>query len=299
MSYQQLVICLDAKDANTLSDIFFDLDVLSVSIEDLNAGTKLEKPIFDEPNATADHTQNCWESSRVTVLTTADTDINKLANTAATIFGKKFTYAIEIVADEDWVRKTQSQFSPIQITKSLYIVPSWHKTPDDNAVTITLDPGLAFGTGSHPTTHMCLKWLSDNVNTATNTVLDYGCGSGILAITAKKLGATDVYGTDIDPQAIESSTNNALQNNVKIKFSLPESLPKINFDLVIANILSNPLRILAPVLSHLTKNTLILSGILEEQALELSNIYKRWFKVVIAATMDGWVLLECSSKRNT
>ncbi|MCC2645757.1 MAG: ribosomal protein methyltransferase [Burkholderiales bacterium] len=163
------------------------------------------------------------------------------------------------------------------------------------AVTITLDPGLAFGTGSHPTTFMCLDWISCNVNSVTKNVLDYGCGSGILAIAAKKFGANEVYGIDIDEQALEASKSNAAINNVDIKFGTTDYVNNKKFEFVVANILSNPLRILAPALAKLTGKKLILSGILDIQSDELTGIYKQWFdKVIVINSIDGWVLLECS-----
>lgn len=305
MNFKQIIITTPSLHCETISDLFFELGALSVTVEDANAGTDLEKPIFGEPG---EATNAMWSDSIVTILTTYDTDTNTWIKQVENFIHQKLNYTVEVLEDEDWVRKTQSQFNPIKVADNLYIVPSWHKSPNPDAIVINLDPGLAFGTGSHPTTFMCLEWLSANTHDAVN-LLDYGCGSGILAITAKKLGVKDVYGTDIDPLALEASNSNAIQNNTvltsnssttenntALTFCLPEQLPKLEFDIVIANILSNPLRILAPALATLTKNKLILSGILAEQAAELSKIYSTWFSVKTAKIMHGWALLECSKK---
>jgi ribosomal protein L11 methyltransferase len=291
MGFLQLVIDIDSKSADKLSDIFMELDALSVSALDQNEGTDLEQPLFNEPGY---EVEGLWDNSRLLVLLNSNTKVEQLVATANKMLGHTFNYSIETVDDQDWVRLTQSQFDPIKINDLLYIVPSWHEIPDKTATTITLDPGLAFGTGSHATTFMCLNWISQNINTSTERVLDYGCGSGILAIAAKKFGAKQVFGVDIDKQAIESSLVNATNNSTDIKFSLPEKLDDFKFDVVIANILSNPLRLLAPALSRLTQKTLILSGILDSQSDELINIYKQWFdQVTISNCIDGWVLLEC------
>lgn len=321
MNFKQIIITTASEYCDIISNLFFELGALSVTTEDAHAGTDLERPIFDEPGEATD---NMWSDSIVTVLTTYDTSTSAWIKQIESIIHKKLNYTVDILEDEDWVRKTQSQFNPIKVADNLYIVPSWHESPNPHAVVINLDPGLAFGTGSHPTTFMCLEWLSANTCDATN-LLDYGCGSGILAITAKKLGVKEVYGTDIDPLALEASNSNAAQNSIivltnsivkqnsmtltsneaannnvtqngTVSFCLPEQLPKQEFDIVVANILSNPLRILAPALATLTKNKLILSGILAEQADELITIYSQWFSVKIAKIMDGWALLECNKK---
>ena len=289
MMFKQLTINIDSTTADKLSDIFFDLDILSVSIEDQYNDTDLEQVIFGEPGIVV---EGLWENSRLVVLVEQHTDIKKLVSKAKSLLGQSFDYTVESINNQDWVSLTQNQFQPIKVSDKLYIVPSWHESPDKEATAITLDPGMAFGTGSHPTTFMCLQWLSKNI-TPQNSVLDYGCGSGILAITAKKLGADIVYGVDIDKEAIVSSKTNATNNNVAITFTESNKLPAKTFEVVIANILSNPLRLLAPSLAKLTKSKLILSGILDSQAEELSDIYSRWFKNISTTTMDGWVLLEC------
>lgn len=292
MSFKQITINIDSDTAEMLSDIFFKLGALSVSTEDQYEGTPKEQPIFNEPGM---EVNRLWEYSKLTILFDNDADIDKIIAKALELAGKDFTYKVELLDDQDWVRLTQSQFRPIKINDKLYIVPSWHELPDPQAVNIILDPGLAFGTGTHATTFMCLKWLAHNIK-QDMSVLDYGCGSGILAITAKKLGAVSAVGLDIDQQAIQASRYNAQNNNAEVAWYLPQQLPNSKFDIVVANILSNPLRILAPVLASHTSNTLILSGILESQVKELSEIYRNWFQVTIEDIMDGWALLQCKNK---
>ena len=290
MSFKQIIINIDSKTADILSDILFNLNALSVSIEDQYEGTDLEQPIFNEPGMVV---ESLWDNSRINVLLDENTNITEFISNAVAILGYEFDYQVELIDDQDWVRLTQSQFNPIQINQDFYIVPSWHEIPNKTAKSIILDPGLAFGTGSHPTTFMCLNWISTNIN-LKHSVLDYGCGSGILAIAAKIHGAHKVYGVDIDEQAIESSKYNAHNNNVDIIFSHADNLTINNFDIVIANILSNPLRILAPRLAKLCRHTLILSGILDSQSEELSNIYRQYFTTVkIVNNVDGWILLRC------
>lgn len=300
MSFIQISVNIDSYNAETLSEVFLDLGALSTTIEDQYEGTELEQPIFNEPGQEAD---SVWQFSTLTILFEEKANIDKLVAMAEESIGQKLLYTVSIVDDQDWVKLTQDQFSPIKITDSLYIVPSWSKIDDETQAVnkIILDPGLAFGTGSHPTTFMCLQWLANNVSSHAS-VLDYGCGSGILAITAKKLGYDPVYAVDIDPQAIESSKNNAAKNGMEINLFTPDELTQLSmvtFDIVVANILSNPLRILAPILASYTKATLLLSGILESQADELSQIYSKWFGVInIASSQDGWVLLELTQKRS-
>ncbi|RTL03165.1 MAG: 50S ribosomal protein L11 methyltransferase [Proteobacteria bacterium] len=290
MSFQQLKINIDSKRAEQLSDIFFELGALSVSIEDQYEGTELEQPIFNEPGMDV---KGLWEHSTVVVLLNADDDIEAIIAASQNELNSTFDYVLEQVDDQDWVRLTQSQFEPIEVTSKLYIVPSWHTIPNPDATGIILDPGLAFGTGSHPTTFMCLKYLAENI-TSNMKVLDYGCGSGILAITAKKLGAQLVDGVDIDPQAIESSLFNAKNNQVNVNFYLPDTFTAGQYDLVVANILSNPLRMLASALASYVKphGKIILSGILADQIEEMSTIYSQWFTMNTYTIQDGWACLE-------
>jgi len=206
-------------------------------------------------------------------------------------------YTTETIQEQDWVRATQSQFDPIKITDTLWIVPTWHESPNPDAINIVLDPGLAFGTGSHPTTHLCLAWLTKTVS-AGSSVLDYGCGSGILAIAAKKLGADEVVGTDIDTQAIQSSLYNAEQNQVEAEFYDANQYQSKEFDIVVANILSSALSVLAPALAKSCKagGKIALSGILREQEAAVSAIYAEWFDMGAPQHMDAWVLLTGTKK---
>jgi ribosomal protein L11 methyltransferase len=196
------------------------------------------------------------------------------------------------VAEQNWVQLTQSQFDPIRISGRLWIVPSWHEAPDPAAVNLILDPGMAFGTGSHPTTRLCLEWLERNV-VAGCTLLDYGCGSGILAIAAARLGAGTVTGVDIDPQAVAAAAANAERNGVVARFTDSAQPLAGEYDLVVANILSNPLRVLAPAIcGHVRRGgRLALSGILREQADEIIAIYSRWLPLQVADTREDWVCL--------
>jgi len=191
------------------------------------------------------------------------------------------------------VRLTQSQFEPIPISPRLWIVPTWHTAADPDAINIVLDPGLAFGTGSHPTTRLCLRWLDNNL-AGGESVLDYGCGSGILAIAAMKLGAAHAVGVDVDAQAVTASRDNAIANHVEnVRFHLPDEAARDSYDLVVANILTNPLRLLAPLLADATRQggQIVLSGILESQAQDVMNIYQQWFELNAPIFEDGWSCL--------
>jgi ribosomal protein L11 methyltransferase len=201
-------------------------------------------------------------------------------------------YTVSKIPEQDWVKFTESQFSPIRISNRLWIVPSWHTSPDAGAVNIVLDPGLAFGTGSHPTTRLCLEWLEKNISPGCS-VIDYGCGSGVLAITAAKLGAGNVHGVDIDPNAVILSRFNATRNGVRAEFSgADEPLPAAA-NIVLANILANPLKILAPLLAKLTLpgGQLILSGVLPQQVPEVAAAYRPWFIFDSPVLDEGWARL--------
>lgn len=289
MSFKQISININSRHAEILSDIFFDLGALSVGIEDEHEGTDLEQPIFNEPGMVV---EALWEHSKVVVLFDDLADVANLVEAAQLELGSSFEYTQENIDDQDWVRLTQSQFEPIEVTPNLYIVPSWHSIPSSTATGIILDPGLAFGTGSHPTTFMCLRWIAEHVN-SNQEILDYGCGSGILAITAKKVGARRVDGVDIDAQAIESSLYNAEVNQVNVNFCLPNQFKSYQYDVVIANILSNPLRMLSSALASYVKTggEIILSGILDSQIAEMSEIYAKWFTMSTYTIQDGWACL--------
>ena len=263
---------------------------LSAAIEDAYAGTENEQAIFGEPGMP---TEQIWQQSKVIVLFGENDDAAAMIQAASQACGlKDLAYTSEILADQDWVRLTQAQFDPIQISERLWITPSWHEAPNSNAVNLQLDPGLAFGTGSHPTTRLCLKWLDTQLK-GGESVLDYGCGSGILTIAALKLGAGSAVGVDIDEQAIRASKDNAAQNNVDAQFYLPDGLPQGQFDIVVANILANPLRMLGEMLAARTKQggRIVLSGLLDEQVEELSDIYRQWFNIEPAEIDEGWARL--------
>ena len=290
MSFQQVNIIVASTEAELLSDELMEIGALSTAIEDAYAGTDKEQPIFDEPN---EPSAEIWEQSLIIAMFDEDTDvIQALDLLPETLKVAPNHYTITTVADQDWVKLTQSQFDPIHVSERLWITPTWHEAPQDGAINIELDPGLAFGTGSHPTTFLCLRWLDANMPVGA-TVLDYGCGSGILAITAAKLGASDVVGVDIDKQAIRASEDNAKQNGVNIKVYLPDAQPEGQFDVVVANILANPLRVLGQMLSGRVKTggQIVLSGILEEQVEEISALYQQWFDMQAATIHDGWACL--------
>jgi ribosomal protein L11 methyltransferase len=287
-----LSLKIEAKDntAELISDSLMDIGALSAIIEDANAETPDEQPIFGEPG---DPPPGIWQQNIVSALFDDQIIVKDVMQSLAKVTGlQDLPYSTEIIQEQDWVRATQSQFDPIRIRDDLWIVPTWHSAPNPDALNIVLDPGLAFGTGSHPTTHLCLAWLADQIK-KEDTVLDYGCGSGILAIAAKKLGAAIVIGTDIDEQAILSSGFNAEQNTVDAKFYLPKDLPEGVYDIVVANILSSALSVLAPALAKACKpqGEIALSGILREQTEQVSSIYAQWFDMHSPVFMDSWVLL--------
>jgi len=232
--------------------------------------------------------------TRVTALAAAGTDPAALVSSAARAAALTAPdFSVARVADEDWVRRSQSQFGPLRISDALCIVPSWHRVPEGASTVVRLDPGLAFGTGSHVSTRLILKFLERNVR-AGSRVLDYGCGSGILAIVAAKLGAGEIAAVDIDPQALEATGSNARQNGVALQVSAPEALPPGSYDLIVANILAGPLIALEPLLASRTRTggQIALSGILESQAADVVASYARDFDAAVGATDEGWALVE-------
>jgi ribosomal protein L11 methyltransferase len=290
MAWLSLKIESGDQTADLLSDALLDLGAISASIEDAHAETPQEQALFGEPG---DPPPGLWQQNIVSALFADNVAIPDILQSLQQMTGLQgLSYSSEIIAEQDWVRATQSQFAPIRIGDRLWIVPSWHDAPDPDALNIILDPGLAFGTGSHPTTHLCLSWLREQV-TGPLTVLDYGCGSGILAIAANKMGAGRVIGTDIDPQAIEASLYNASNNQASAEFYLPDQLPEVQADIVVANILSSALTVLAPALAATCKGggRIALSGILEPQAKQVSQVYEEWFDMEAPVPMEGWVLL--------
>ena len=291
MPWQSVRILVDSKTAELLSDALMDVGALSVSLEDADAGTVDETPLFGEPDYPS---AELWPHSVAVVLLEADADVAATLAAAAEQAGivAPTQYTVETVAEQDWVRLTQSQFDPIPISPRLWIVPTWHEAPDSSAINLKLDPGLAFGTGSHPTTRLCLRWLDENVR-GGETLLDYGCGSGILAIAAVKLGATHVDGVDIDAQAVTASNDNAALNEVSAHFCLPNAFAPRQYDIVVANILTNPLKGMAPLLAGRVRpgGQLVLSGILAEQAEDVMAVYREWFVFDAPMIEEGWVRL--------
>lgn len=279
----------------TLSEALDVLDALSVSVEDADAQTDAEQALFGEPGMPPP--KEGWQRSRVLALY----DTREQAQAALALlqaqdfFNDCEVLGLQEVPEQDWVRLTQSQFAPVDITPEFWIVPSWHEPPEQARIVIRLDPGLAFGTGTHPTTRMCLRWIAshgDASHAALTRVLDYGCGSGILAIGAAKFGASDIDAVDIDPAAVESTVLNAQANHVALRAGLPETASGV-YQTVLANILATPLKVLAPLLwSRVAPGgALVLAGILERQAEELQAAYAPYCRLSVADAEDGWILM--------
>lgn len=276
----------------TLGEALDALDALSVSVEDADAQTDAEQALFGEPGMPPP--KEGWQRSRVIALFADEA----LAKEAASVLAlQDFFEGCEVlgvasVPEQDWVRLTQSQFAPVEITPEFWIVPTWHEPPAQAKQVIRLDPGLAFGTGTHPTTRMCLRWIATHGTLARQRVLDYGCGSGILAIGAAKFGASDIDAVDIDDAAVSSTVLNAEANGVRLKAGLPEAA-KGQYDTVLANILATPLKVLAPLLrSHVKAGgSLVLAGILARQADELKEAYAPYAALEVSDTEDGWILM--------
>jgi ribosomal protein L11 methyltransferase len=287
-----------ADHVEAFADALTEAGAMAVDISDAAAGTAMEKPAFGEPGSAVERP---WERGLVTALFPADTNLPAAMEQAFSAAGlaQDAPYRVERVDDKDWVRATQSQFVPQQISERLWVVPSWHAAPDPDAVNIVLDPGLAFGTGAHPTTRLCLRWMAANLRGA-ESVIDFGCGSGILAIAALKLGSAVAYGIDVDEQALLAARSNAVQNQVAIQFHDGADKIEVPAQIVIANILANPLRVLAPLLARLTQpcGRVVLSGILAAQAVEVNAAYLPWFEMDTTEHDDGWVLLSGLRKRD-
>jgi ribosomal protein L11 methyltransferase len=293
MSWASLVFELDAARAEALSDALLESGALSVTSEDAAAGTADEKPVFDEPG----EDPAFWPRLRLRVLANDPVTASAMLRSACEKLDlvQPDIISIETVEETDWVRTTQAQFEPQRISDRLWIVPTWHEVPNPGAINIRLDPGLAFGTGSHPTTRLCLQWLEATVR-GGESVLDYGCGSGILAIAAMKLGAGRILGIDVDPAALDAARANVQANSdeassVICEFADAAAPISLTADIVVANILANPLRLLAPALAGHTRpgGKLALAGILASQRDELAGIYRRWFELDDMVECDGWV----------
>jgi ribosomal protein L11 methyltransferase len=288
--FELQLLCPEDR-VEALGDALEALDALSVSVEDADAQTDAEQALFGEPGLPPPKAG--WQRSRVLALfPTRDA-----ADDAARLLQPQDFFAgctvlgIAPVAEQDWVRLTQSQFTPVSITDDFWIVPSWHEPPAQARQVIRLDPGLAFGTGTHPTTRMCLRWIATH-SIAGQRVLDYGCGSGILAIAAARYGAAAVDAVDIDTAAVTAAQANAAANGVRIAVGLPD-LAAGRYGTVLANILATPLKMLAPLLcAHVApQGSLVLAGILERQAAELTEAYAAYTALEVADREDGWVLM--------
>ena len=317
----ELILLAPVDEVETLSDALDALDALSVSVEDADAQTAQEEALFGEPGMPPPKAG--WNRSRIVSLFSTEVLAREAASLlqAQDFFAGCTLVAIQNVPEQDWVRLTQSQFAPVEITPEFWIVPTWHEPPAQAVQVIRLDPGLAFGTGTHPTTRMCLRWISraptlvasrtalppEGANfsrggpskifslvsaNSLGRVLDYGCGSGILAIGAAKFGAVDIDAVDIDDAAVQSTRANADANHVRLNAGLPEKAAGL-YQTVLANILATPLKVLAPLLcAHVQPGgNLVLAGILERQADELKAAYARWCALEVTDQEDGWILM--------
>ena len=288
--YELSLLCPEER-VDVVSDALEALDALSVSVEDADAQTPAEQALFGEPGMPPP--KDGWQRSRMVALFAQEA----AANEAAVLLGAQDFFedcqllGIQTVEDQDWVRLTQSQFAPFEVTPDFWIVPTWHEPPEQARQIIRLDPGLAFGTGTHPTTRMCLRWVAQH-GVQGQRVLDYGCGSGILAIGAAKYGAMDIDAVDIDDAAVTSTELNAQANGVQLKAGLPDKAQG-QYQTVLANILATPLKVLAPLLCSYVSpgGHLVLAGILERQAEELKAAYAPWLSLEVADTQEGWILM--------
>ena len=276
---------------DVLSEALEALDALSVSVEDADAETEHEQALFGEPGMPPP--KEGWQRSKVVALFAKEEEAREavLLLSAQDFFESCAVISVASVPDQDWVRLTQSQFAPVEITPEFWIVPTWHEPPHQAREIIRLDPGLAFGTGTHPTTRMCLRWIARH-NLKGQRVLDYGCGSGILAIGAAKFGAQSIDAVDIDEAAVTSTELNARANEVSLNAGLPE-LAQGLYQIVLANILATPLKVLAPLLcGHVQSGgNLVLAGILERQEDELIQAYAPHLTLSVADREDGWILM--------
>lgn len=290
MAWQRLAAVVPGTGAGALAEALEAAGAVSTDTTDADAGTAAESAIFAEPGADA----AVWPRCRLVALLPEGADARALLEAALAEAGCALLEpaAIDRLEDTDWVRETQRQFEPIRAGRRLWIVPTWHEAPDRGAVNIVLDPGAAFGTGSHPTTRLVLAWLEREVR-GGETVLDYGCGSGILAIAAMKLGAARAVAVDIDPLALEAARYNASANAVAVEALAADAPLALEADLTVANILANPLRMLAPLLASHTRpgGRIALSGVLAGQAGEVLAAYEPWFAMAVEATEGDWACL--------
>ena len=290
MAWINLTFFAEEKDIDLLSEALETRGALSIFIQDKNLNNSDEELIFGEPHSGPN---KFWATNQIQALFNDSLDIKEIQDELILNFKDiDFKFTASSVSETDWVKLSQSQFKPICIKNRINIVPSWHKINNPKLINIILDPGLAFGTGAHPTTHLCTEWLIDNVS-KEKKVLDYGCGSGILAIAAFKLGAKMVKGVDIDPQAIIASKENGNVNECNIDWLNTNEDFKFQTDLLVANILSSALSVLAPLLASYCapKGKIALSGILESQENQIKKIYAPWFIFEKTLKNNGWVCL--------
>lgn len=292
----ELVLSVAFEQVDAVSDTLMELDAMSVSVEDADAGENHECPIFGEPDMPPPAT--AWNTSTVKALFLDETKATAGATfVLAQPWGANVLLkAIRPIEEQNWVQLTQSQFDPIEVTSNFWIVPSWHEPPASADYMIRLDPGMAFGTGTHPTTLMCLRWIARNEKCVKNQrILDYGCGSGILAIAASLYGAQSLDAVDIDEAAVQTTKRNAHENEVEINIGFPDMV-KGQYHVVLANILATPLKLLAPLLcQHVADGGhLVLAGILDWQAEELCEAYAPWVKLRVEDSLDGWILMTAS-----
>jgi ribosomal protein L11 methyltransferase len=289
----ELSSAVKGEAADAIADALLERGALAVDVADLHAESDAEQPIFGEPGMALDQR---WADSRIAALFEGDTETDELdslwAQLRAEFPDALGVHEFRVVDETDWVRATQAQFDPIAISERLWIVPTWCTPPNPAAINLRVDPGLAFGTGTHPTTRLCLEWLTRQ-SLANARVLDYGCGSGILAMAAKALGAKEVSGVDIDPQAIETARLNATLNNVSVQYSVSSAPLTEQFSLVVANILAGPLTVLAPAISSHVQigGSLALAGILAPQVERIREAYSPWFNLAVERERDGWALM--------
>jgi ribosomal protein L11 methyltransferase len=292
--YELNLLCPEAR-VEDLSEALEALDALSVSVEDADAQTEHEQALFGEPGMPPP--KEGWQRSKVVALFAKEEDAKEAAVLLAAqdFFESCQLLSIAAVPDQDWVRLTQSQFAPVEITPEFWIVPTWHEPPAQAQQIIRLDPGLAFGTGTHPTTRMCLRWIATH-EVKGQRVLDYGCGSGILAIGAAKFGAQSIDAVDIDEAAVSATLLNAQANEVSLNAGLPD-LAVGKYQTVLANILATPLKVLAPLLCQHVESGghLVLAGILDRQEQELIQAYAPFLNLQVADREDGWILMTARS----
>jgi ribosomal protein L11 methyltransferase len=290
MPWQRLELVVRGERAQALADALEEAGALYTELTDADAGTPDEQAVFGEPGADA----HPWPRTLVSALFNKDFAAREALRKAAAASGVEAEGEIRIerIEDTDWVALTQRQFEPLKVGRRLWIVPTWHRPPEPHAINMILDPGAAFGTGSHPTTRLCLAWLEDEIGPA-DEVLDYGCGSGILSIAALLFGAARATGVDIDPLAVEAARYNAGQNAVPLEVFDAQHAPSLQASVTVANILANPLRVLAPVICAHTQpgGRIALSGILEEQAERVIDAYAPWAALAVTQHDSGWVLV--------